>query len=179
MAAPDVYSSFMGGFSDTYGFQKLKKDSTLMEEQSRQMVDELGLGDDEGSRAALKAVYGMLKANQNSKDRYALVKKDLEESGTTSFRLDTPKKEEAPVNAVALGVDSQTEEAIPGIKNPDNAITPAKQNSIDTGLGKVIEEKDAPDNTEKGLKVSKFLKLFDKICSLVTWTIGKLVRYLL
>ncbi len=188
MAAPDVYSSFMGGFSESYNmvskmksekeksaltqastllsgydeYQKLKEDSRLLEEQSQQMVDELDLGDDEGSRAALKAVYGMLQANRNAKDRYALVKKDLEESGTTSFRLDTPKKEEAPVNAVALGVDSQTEEAIPGIKNPDNAITPAKQNLIDTGLGKVIEEKDAPDNTEKGLKVSKFLKLFDK-----------------
>ena len=188
MAAPDVFSSFMGGFNETYGmvskmksekeknaltqastllsevdsWQKLKADSNLMEEQARQIVNELDLGDDEGSRAALKAVYSKLKANQNSKDRFALVKKDLEESGTTSFRLNTIKKEEAPVTPVALGVDSQTEEAIPGIKNPDNAITPAKQNSIDTGLGKVIEEKDAPDNTEKGLKVSKFLKLFDK-----------------
>lgn len=188
MAAPDVFSSFMGGFNETYGmvskmksekeksaltqastllsevdsWQKLKADSNLMEEQARQIVNDLDLGDDEGSRAALKAVYSKLKANQNSKDRFALVKKDLEESGTTSFRLNTIKKEEAPVTPVALGVDSQTEEAIPGIKNPDNAITPAKQNSIDTGLGKVIEEKDAPDNTEKGLKVSKFLKLFDK-----------------
>jgi len=180
MAAPDVYSSFMSGFSESYGmaskmksereksaltkaatlvsgvddWKEVKADRDLMLTQAQQMVEELDLSKD-GTNAALKEVYKRLEANQTSKERYKVVKESLVDSGTTSFSLDPNYKPEE------TEVDAQTEEAIPGVKNPDNQLTPEKKEVVDTGLGKVVEERDVPDNTEKGSKISKFLGLFD------------------